>query len=149
MATSAASSLPWSVLTTLRVIFAVHAAIDAASLLAILFPSALLALRCFSEVNVAFFVDDAHASHPLLRRVFAYWTGSMSLARVAAAAAPTFETFSVVAMMYVMEMLAFEYEGFTAQTVVARKARTVSMIAGMLAVATMLASNWLLLLLQT
>jgi hypothetical protein len=133
-----------TMVASLRVIFGVHASLDMLSLLSVLFPKSPSALlHRIANLNVAFFIDDAHRDHALLRRVFAYWTGSMSLARLVAIAAPSFDTFSVVCLMYLMEALAFEYEGFTAQTVIAHRARMVSLVSGLIAIATLLSANWL------
>ena len=74
------------------------------------------------------FKDPILEEHPaILSRVLMYWIAAMSLTRLMAVCwtcAPTLITFAI---MYALEALAIEYEGFTFQTAKSEYARKVSL----------------------
>jgi len=62
----------------------------------------------------------------LINRFLIYWIAAMSLVRVMVVLMPGVQTLSTVALMYVLEGLAVEYEGFTTRTMDQKTARMVS-----------------------
>ena len=70
------------------------------------------------DIYFLLFVDSAGSvSEPMFVRVFMYWMAAMSLTRVIAVGWPCASTLITVAVMYLLEALAIEFEGFTHKTV--------------------------------
>lgn len=80
------------------------------------------------DVYHSLFVDSAiRDSEPIFMRVFMYWMAAMSLVRVMALVWPCTPTLITVAIMYLLEALSVEFEGFTHKTVKADYARRFSL----------------------
>jgi hypothetical protein len=77
------------------------------------------------DIYYLLFVDSA--SEPIFMRVFMYWVAAMSLTRVMVLVWPCVPTLITVAVMYLLEALAIEFEGFTHKTVKHDYARKFSM----------------------
>jgi hypothetical protein len=60
---------------------------------------------------------DSVISEPIFMRVFMYWMAAMSLTRVMVLGWPCASTLTTVAVMYLLEALAIEFESFTHKTV--------------------------------
>ena len=81
-----------------------------AETLALFYPRLLL----FTDDGQSLSITKAY--DPLLARTFIYYVACMSLVRVVAVCMPGPGTCACVAVMYAMQALAAEYEGFSAKT---------------------------------
>jgi hypothetical protein len=109
----------------LLVIIGVHAALDCVCTVCCLFP---LKNELFATLYVSVFRDAINSENGALRRVMVYWASAMSLTRVMALCFRIPELYCTVAVMYLLEALVAEYEGFSAGTIQRRTARSISML---------------------
>jgi hypothetical protein len=77
------------------------------------------------ELYYLLFIDSV--SDIFFMRVFMYWVAAMSLSRAVALCWPCTPTLITVAVMYLLEALAVEFEGFTHKTVRPEYARKFSL----------------------
>jgi len=77
------------------------------------------------------------------KRYMVYWIAALGIVRVVAIATLDFQMYILVAIFYLLECLVFEYEGFTAKTMVPEKARFMSCISFALFVNTCVFLLWL------
>jgi len=104
-----------------------HALLDCACTLACLFPS-VFPSPFLASLYVSVFRDAINYEHVVLTRVIVYWAAAMSLVRVGCFFFPIPECFCLAALMYWLEGLVAEYEGFSTGTIPRKTARTVSVL---------------------
>jgi hypothetical protein len=104
---------------------AVHAALDCVCTVCCLFH---LKSELFATLYVSVFRDAINSEHAALQRVMVYWASAMSLTRVMALCFRIPELYCTVAVMYLLEALVAEYEGFSAGTIQRRTARSISIL---------------------
>ena len=81
-----------------------------------------------ATLYVSVFRSAVDSENGTLSRVMIYWTASMSLVRLMAVGFRTTELFCAVAVLYCLEALVAEYEGFSSGTINRRTARTISLL---------------------
>jgi hypothetical protein len=82
----------------------------------------------FLGLYPSLFKDPILEEHPaILSRILMYWIAAMGLTRLMAICWTCAPTLITVAIMYALEALAIEYEGFTFQTAKSEYARKVSL----------------------
>jgi len=82
----------------------------------------------FLGLYPSLFKDPILEEHPaILSRILMYWIAAMGLTRLMAVCWTCAPTLITVAIMYALEALAIEYEGFTFQTTKSEYARKVSL----------------------
>ena len=72
------------------------------------------------------FRDAINSEHSTLARIIVYWVAAMSLVRVFALIFQNAGFYMCVSVMYLLEGLVAEYEGFTSCTIPAGTARLIS-----------------------
>ena len=85
-------------------------------------------LSFWATLYVSIFRDPIDNENETLMRVMVYWTGSMSLVRLLAVVLQTYELFCAVSVLYALEALVAEFEGFGTGTVTRRTARMISLL---------------------
>ena len=104
---------------------ALHTILDCACVLCCLFP------RHFPDpylatLYVSVFRESINSENETLARVMVYWAAAMALVRLLALFFLSFDLLMAVAMMYALEGLVAEYEGFTSGTIKRKTARLIS-----------------------
>jgi len=79
-----------------------------------------------ATLYVSVFRSVVDSENTTLSRCMVYWAASMSLVRLVAIGFRTTELFCAVAVLYCLEGLVAEYEGFSSGTINRRTARTIS-----------------------
>ena len=110
----------------LWLVMGMHALIDCLCTLCSLFP-VRFPHPLFATLYASVFENVIHSENATLGRVMVYWASAMSLTRVLALCFRIPEMFCLVALMYFLEGLVAEYEGFSANTIHESTARTISM----------------------
>jgi hypothetical protein len=103
-----------------------HALIDCLCTLCSLFPL-YFPNTLFATLYASVFQDVINSENATLGRVMVYWASAMSLTRVLALCFRLPEMFCLVALMYFLEGLVAEYEGYSANTIQQGTARTISL----------------------
>lgn len=135
--------LPWCLLW----LFGLHAAIDCVCTLLCLFVTLQQQNRVthfLATMYPSIFLEEA--ASPRLARFMMYWVAAMSLVRALTVCVPTPELFAAVGIMYVLEALVAEYEGFTAQSIHQETARSISLFSltiALLSVVVCLSEWWI------
>ena len=86
---------------------------------------------------------DGHQPCKTGKRFLMYWIAAMGLGRVVALITLDVQFYVLIAVFYVLETLVFEYEGYSAKTMVPNKARLMSCISFTLFVLTCVFLLWL------
>ena len=117
----------WSIPTlVLQCLLFFHAVLDCICTLCCLFPYTF-SCPYLASMYSSMYMHSHDGEHLALARALVYWASAMSLVRVMALIFwPCYPLLLCVSIMYILEALAFEYEGYTAQTVTPGKARMVS-----------------------
>ena len=136
-----------------RLFLIIHSSIDCLCTLATLFPRLIIMIEkwkikyvFFNELYPSIFkqiIDDSnmttadlplpppqtknpHAITTTSICFLIYWVAAMGLTRAAAGVFPHKHTLCIAGIMYILEALVAEYEGFTTQTIPAKTARVMS-----------------------
>ena len=117
-------------------VYSTHACIDCACTICCLFPD-LVSHPYLATMYSSIFKDVVNSEHVVLTRVLVYWAAAMSLVRALALVFRSFELCVCVCLMYVLEGLVAEYEGFSSCTVPPKTARMISSISFFLALMTL------------
>ena len=105
--------------------FGAHALFDCLCTVCTLFPQ-LRVTGWFATAYPSIVCERYSQQDPMMPRLFMYWVSAMSLVRVIAVCVPCTLTCLSVSVMYVLEGLVAEYEGYTALCVHATVARAIS-----------------------
>ena len=103
-----------------------HSAADCACTLCCLFP-AQFANPYLATMYVSIFRETINYENAALSRVTVYWAAAMSLVRALALWFQTVELFWAVVIMYVLEGLVAQYEGFNTGTIKRKTARLITL----------------------
>ena len=107
-------------------IISLHVILDFICALCCLFPH-YFAWPYAATLYVSIFRETLNNENAALSRALVYWAAAMSLVRLLALVFLSFDLFAAVVLMYVLEGLVAEYEGFTAGTIKHRTARLISL----------------------
>jgi len=87
-------------------------------------------------------VPDVFVMNKVRGRLFLYFMSSVSIVRVCALIHLTCGYFKLLSILYLFEALVFEYEGFTAKSLVQRHARVMSVYSGAMSFFSLLLCMW-------
>lgn len=108
--------------------------------------SKLIQVRLFWEsllkLYPSLFKEEAN-SGPMQMRFFIYWIAAMGIVRTICVFYTNITSLLCVSFMYFLEFLVFEYEGFTSMTIVAQKARVMSIFALVMCIMSIVLCLWL------
>ena len=106
-------------------IMLLHVLLDCMCTLCCLFPG-LFRQPYLATLYVSIFRETVNNENATLGRVMAYWAAAMSLVRALALLFLSIDLFVAVIVMYVLEGLVAEYEGFSSSTIKRKTARLIS-----------------------
>lgn len=134
----------------LMIIYGAHAAFDCICTVCALFghsdavPLPSSAVVWFGGFYARVFEDETVQQGHLVARLVVYYAAATSLARVVMICAPSSGTCACVTIMYCLQALSVEYEGYTGRSIEVRRARTASLWLAFMAACSLLMTLLLL-----